>query len=194
MPKLILKKEVSLTDENRTFTEKRLAENQGKLLALGDSVNIVDKTNLLFVISVDYRLLGEYGKAKETLETAMSIDPKNSNIMQTYSSLLSVMGDKSGALSYINKAIELYPLESNYWRWKIDLEKESGKTGGELENIYKDAIKKTNNDINIVTYYAVFLENEKRYVEAITKWEEAIKIEPSLKATYQAEIDRLRAI
>lgn len=190
----LLKVESKLSPDNKAFVEKRLAENQQKLAEFNKETSIIDKINLYFVISVDQRALGEYGEAKKTLEIAMSIDPKNSNLMQTYSSLLAVMGDKKGALDYINKAILLYPLEDNYWRWKVELEKDMGKTSSELENIYKEALVQTKNDLNIVTYYAAFLEGEKKYDEAIAQWQEAMKIEPSLKANYQAEIDRLKAM
>lgn len=193
-PELILKTNVNLSKTDIEFIEKRLVENQEKLVELGEKATLMDKVNLNFVISADYRLLGEYGKAKEVLEQTMTLDPLNSNIISTYSSLLAAMGDKKGSLDYINKAISLYPLEQNYWRWKIDLEKDLGKKGIELEKIYKDALIKTNKDLNIVTYYAVFLEGEKRYSDAIIQWKEAIKIEPSLKVNYQAEIDRLQAL
>ncbi len=189
---LIEKADTKLSPSNLLFVQKRLADEQKQVSAFDEKTSLITKVSLYFALAADQRALGEYGEAKRTLETAMAIDPKNSNIIQTYSSLLSVMGDKNGALVYIDKAIALFPTEDNYWRWKIELEKDMGKTPAELEMVFKDGLKKTDNDLNVVTYYAVFLEGEKRYTDAIAQWKEAIKIEPSLKATYQAEIERLQ--
>ncbi len=192
--KLILKQEVNLTPENKAFFEKRIKEYEAKLVAFDDKTSLVDKVGIYFMLSSDYRGIGEYGKAKELLEAAMALDPKNSNMMQVYSSLLAVMGDKASALIYINKAIALHGIESNYWLWKIDLEKERGVVGDKLAGLYKSALDATAGDLNIVTVYAKFLEGEKKYDEAITQWTKAIELYPDNKSTYQAEIDRLKTL
>lgn len=191
-PDLVLKADVNLSASDRAFVEKRLAENEAKLAELGEKATLVEKVNLNFVISADYRLLGEYGKAKEILEASMALEPNNSNAKSTYSSLLAVMGDKKGALDYINQAIELYPKETNYWLWKFELEKELGAKGSKLEAMYKDALERTEGDLNIVTVYAKFLENEGRNDEAMVYWEKAIELYPENNGLYQAEIDALK--
>ncbi len=190
-PDLILKAETSLSLENKAFVEKRLSLYEKQLSELTETASIIDKVNLYFVISTDYRALGEYGKARDVLDKAMMLDPKNSNLMQTYSSLLSVMGDKKGAMDYIDKAISLYGAESNYWLWKIELEKERATKGIELESVYKNALQATSGDLNIVIVYARFLEGEKRYDEAILEWQKAIKLYPQNNLIYQGEIDRI---
>lgn len=190
-PELILKADVNLSESDRLFVEKRLAEYEKQFSELPVDANIIDKVNLYFVILADYRILGEYGKAKELLESAMALDPKNSNLIATYSSLLATMGDKESALEYIDKAIELYSAESNYWLWKIDLEKELGASKEKLETIYKDALSATKNDLNIVTVYAQFLKSENRNEEAIIQWQKAIELYPENKTIYQQEIDAL---
>lgn len=191
---LITHVDVNLSASDREFVEKRLANYEKQFSELPENASIIDKVNLYFVMAADYRMLGEYGKAKELLEAAMVIDPKNSNIISTYSSLIAAMGDKETALVYIDKAIELYGAESNYWLWKIDLEKELNSSVTNIEQVYKDALTKTDNDLNIVVSYAQFLESQKRYTESISYWEKAITIYPTNKSVYQAEIERLKSL
>ena len=193
-PELILKAEVNLSQSDRVFVEKRLADNQAKLLELGENATVLEKVNINFMLSADYRLLGEYGKAKELLEQNMMLEPLNSNTKSTYSSLLAVMGDKEGALDYINQAIALFGGETNYWRWKIDLEKESGISEQKLEEIFKEALEKTDNNLNIVVIYAQFLSEIGKNDEAIKNWEKAIELYPENGFIYQAEIDRLKEL
>lgn len=188
---LILNKEVTLSATDRIFVEKRLAESQLKFDQLKDSQDIISKVNFLFAISADYRILGQYGKAKEKLEEAMSIDPKNSNLIATYSSLISLMGDNHTALIYIDKAISLYSAESNYWTWKLDLEKELGASSFEIEKILKDALSNMKDDVTIITRYATFLAEQNRNNEAIVFWQKAQKLYPNNKEIYQIEINDL---
>lgn len=189
---LITHVDVNLSVSDREFVEKRLANYEKQFSELSENASIIDKVNLYFVMAADYRMLGEYGKAKELLESAMAIDPKNSNLISTYSSLLAIMGDKETALTYIDKAIELYGAESNYWLWKIDLEKELNSSVVNIEKVYKDALEKTNNDLNIIVSYAQFLETQKKYSESITYWEKAIIIYPQNKSIYETEVNRLK--
>lgn len=191
---LILKKEVQLSKESQLFLDNRIKEYEAKVALFTKGTSVEEMINAYFILSADYRSLGEYGKAKEIIEKAMYLDSKDSNLIQVYSSLLALMGDKNLALSYINKAIAISGLNPNYWLWKLDLEKDNGVSVKSLELIYKNALKETGNDLNIVTTYAQFLEDQKRNNEAIIQWKKAIEIYPANKAIYQAEIDRLQKI
>lgn len=189
--RLVMVKEVNLRPETVEFLNKRIADYQAKISAFNEKTTIIEKVNVYFALSVDYKTLGQYGKSKELLEQAMSIDPKNSNLIQTYSVLIAMMGDKRAALQYINRAIDLYSAEQSYWMWKIDLEKDLGLSASGIEATYKNALEKTSGDINIITSYAQFLESQNRKEDAIVQWQKAIEIYPQNKTIYQAEIDRL---
>lgn len=188
---LILKVERNLSENDIIFLDKRIKKYEAEVLMFNDKTSLIDKVNIYFMLSADYRTLGEYGKAKELLEKAMTLDQKNSNLMQVYSSLLAVMGDKTSALLYIDKAIILYNKESNYWLWKIDLEKDKGTESDKLESVYKNALDATGDDLNIVTVYAQFLEKKGDLQGAIEQWESAITKNPNGQNLYQAEIDRI---
>ncbi len=187
---LITKESITLRPETFTFVKNRIAKYEAEIKNFDSKTNSITKINTYFAISADYRTLGEYGIAKNFLEKAMTIDPKNSNLIQVYSSLLSVMGDKKAALAYVDKAISLYSSEPNYWLWKIDLEKDLGATGTKIDSIYKDSIAKTKS-VTMTTAYASFLDSQKRKPEAIIQWQKAIELYPQNKTIYQAEIDRL---
>jgi tetratricopeptide (TPR) repeat protein len=187
---LITKESISLRPETLSFVKNRIAKYEAEVKNFDSRTDLVTKVNTYFAISADYKTLGEYGIAKDFLEKAMTVDPKNSNLMQFYSSLLSVMGDKKAALAYIDKAISLYSAEANYWLWKIDLEKDLGATSTKIESIYKDSIAKTKS-VTMITAYASFLESQNRKSEAIVQWQKAIELYPQNKNAYQAEIDKL---
>ncbi len=188
---LILFEERNIEPKSKEIFENRIKEYEKKISLFNDKTLLTDKINSYFMLSVDYKSLGNYAKSKEYIEKAMTLDPGNSNLMQIYSSLLSVMGDKNSALVYINKAISLYDKEVNYWLWKIDLEKAIGTSTSKIDDIYKQALKSTKNDLSIIVVYADFLSNQKRYAESVSYWKKAIEIYPKNKDIYQAEIDRL---
>jgi tetratricopeptide (TPR) repeat protein len=148
---------------------------------------------LLFDQAVKEQIKGDFKASKLTLEKALAIDPQNAYIMQTYASLLNNMGDKAGAMTWINKALAIQPKETNFWYLKFDLAKEASKNDAKvMDPIYLEAITKTNNDIDMVTAYASFLGTIGKKSEAIKQWQKAIELNPSRKEMYQAEIDALK--
>lgn len=191
---IVLKKEVFLNSEERAFVENRLKIGLEAEAETAEVGSFIEKSNLYFAIASDYAILGEYGLAKTYYEKALAEDPQNANIMSSYSSHLAAMGDKKGALTVIDDAIDLLPSNSNLWRWKIALEMERGTSGRRLEKIYKTALEAVETKIDIISIYAGFLEEQKRYEEAIAQWEEAMTIYPANEALYIEEINRIKAI
>lgn len=80
------------------------------------------------------------------------------------------------------------------WRAYIDLEQyQFHATGEQLDKLYKEALEKTNYDINIVTVYAKFLEEQKRDLQsALNHWKIASEQQPNNQA-FKDEIRRLEA-
>lgn len=138
-------------------------------------------------------LKGNYQDAKELIKKAIDLQPNNSKTIQIYAVLLNNMGDKQEALNQINKAISIFAGDTNYWLLKIDLEKALGMTSADIDLVYQNALEKTGGDLNIVTSYASFLGEQKRYDDAIKQWEKAIELYPQNKDTYQMEIDALKS-
>lgn len=189
---LITKVERNYDQETVHFVRDRIAGYEEQLAFFNEETSFIDKVNIYFVLSADHRMLGEYGIAKDYLDKARELDPGNTNLMQTYSSLLALMGDKKGALKLIDEAIEIYPVESNYWLWKIDLEKDLGISEKGLERVYQDALVQISEELNIVVSYASFLRDVDKIEDSIIQWEKAIELYPENRITYQQEIDNLK--
>ena len=56
-----------------------------------------------------------------------------------------------------------------------------------MNAFFEDAMKNTNNDINIVKLYALYLEEIKDYESALPIWESLVKLEPE-NAAYKAKV------
>lgn len=156
-------------------------------------VTTASEVDKLFVRAAEQQVSKDFAGAKLTLESAMKIDPNNAYLMQTYASLLAKMGDMTGAITWVNKALAIRPTETHFWFLKIDLLRASTKDNFEaMKPVYLEAIAKTNNSIDLVTAYASFLGQIGRKQDAITYWEKAIEINPAMKATYEKEISLLK--
>lgn len=99
------------------------------------------------------------------------------------------------AMSSLDKAIELYPTSSDYWKWKMQLMDEKTDATYEellavLEKAFLEVEPKTK--VNLVTYFAGVAEKEQKIDEAIAYWEQAKTLNPERKDIFQQEINRLK--
>lgn len=189
--KLTLQGPVSLTAKERLSVENRMKDHQKTVDAFNADTPRTDKVNALFVLSADYQILGQYDMAKKTLEQAIVVKPDD-GLLQTYASLLVNMGDANGGLKYINDAVKLNPANANAWRTKIGIERQLNPGNlASLDKVFKEAITKTDNDIDIIVLYANYLTEMKRISDAIVQWKKAIAVYPAKKDAYQQEIDIL---
>lgn len=109
----------------------------------------------------------------------------------------SAQGQWIDARNALDKAIALAPLNADYWRWKLVLLDEKTDASFEvLASVYDDAIRQvtTGYKVNVITQFARIAESNGRINAAISQWELAMKIVPSNKDMYQAEIDRLNSL
>ncbi len=100
------------------------------------------------------------------------------------------------ALTELNKAIDISPDNTDYWKWKISLLDETTDTGyGSLKDTYTAGLKVVNSKtkINLVTYFAGVAERNNQKEDAIVAWQDAIALYPQSTAIYQAEIVRLQS-
>lgn len=99
------------------------------------------------------------------------------------------------ALDAINNAININPLLGDYWKWKILVLDEGMKSNfSELKKVYDEGYPKvkTEEKINLITYFARLAGNKGYKSDAISAWQKAIELNPGMKAVYQAEIDALK--
>lgn len=179
----------SVTQESRTILENRKKGIEATIAAFTDTTPVYTKVGNYVALAADERALGNYKIAEELLLKAISLDPKNPYIHQTYSALLWVAGQQDHAISEINTAISLKGNEFNFWLSKImysvSLKPEA------IEQIYQNALTATDNNINIVTSFAVFEEKNGDRDGAISLWKKAQTLFPEQSNIYQQEIDRL---
>ncbi|MFM7088606.1 MAG: tetratricopeptide repeat protein [Candidatus Paceibacterota bacterium] len=111
-------------------------------------------------------------------------------------SVYSAMGDKVQALKMIDMAISKNQLFTEHWVTKlVYLDEKTNTSFAELKQIYTDGLGKVDSRTkpNLVTTFAQIAEKNGMKDEAIAAWQKAIELYSANKATYQAEIDRLKS-
>ncbi len=137
----------------------------------------------------------DYQGAIDLYNQALSIEKSEYAYAGLYSAELATK-DYISAEKAILSAIEQNSASSDYWSWYLVLLQDAmGAPREKLEQVYNKALNSVldNKKINIVTQYARVLENIGDYSGAITQWEKAITLNPSMKDIYQKEIDTLKA-
>jgi adenylate cyclase len=61
----------------------------------------------LGILAGGYALLGEKEKTREWIERALLVDPDNLNMRYNFACVLSIMGDKEGALKMLHSTLSL---------------------------------------------------------------------------------------
>lgn len=179
-------------EQQKESIASQLIQFQNSLKDLTDPKDFNKKIHTFTLISEYQQMLGRYGDAKKTLETALGLQV-SSQLLQSYAQLLFTMGAREGAIPYIDTAIMFAPEAPELWRLKIDMLSEINKNNPELlDAAYRKAIKSTDNSTDIITMYAVYLARQGRKEEAIQYWTKAQEISPKQRAAYQQEIDSLK--
>jgi tetratricopeptide (TPR) repeat protein len=101
------------------------------------------------------------------------------------------------ALESINKAIAVSALYGDYWKWKLLVMAEGMNASfAELEKVYTEGLPKVKSQekINLVTYFADLSAKKGEKSYAVNLWQKAIEMNPESKDVYQKEIDNLENI
>ena len=174
------------------YSEERIANFQKTIEAFTETTSKDDQINTYFALSAEQQLLGRYLDAKKSLEEALAVK-YDAHIIHAYASLLYQMGAGADALPYLEDAIRVAPDVTNFWRTKISIistlypDKKS-----KIESAYKDGIKATKSDVDLLTLYASYLGSTGRKQEAIRYWQMAIEKNPTAKSVYESEIASLQ--
>lgn len=173
-------------------TENKSNENIVKPVA-DSSVNF-EKFNTAMKNARDSFLKRDYQKAISYYDEAKTY--KNSDVVYAgYYSVYSSQGKWDLAMKALDSATKLNPVNVDYYNWKLDLlDEKTGATFEELKAFYTNALTKVDPKlkINLIVHFAVIAENNNKKAEAISLWQEAMKVYPTNKDIYQAEIDRLK--
>lgn len=142
----------------------------------------------------EFYLKEEYAEALSYFKKAASIEQNDRIYRSLYSAYLGLKDYENAEIMIkktvdgINKGIpnnwvEYASFENYYLKAPFNV----------VSQIYLDGLKATKDDINLITSYAQYLAENKKYNEAISYLEKAITIDPERKDTFQAEIEYLRA-
>lgn len=122
-----------------------------------------------------------------------------SNDDTAYAGLFTVYGAQENwkdAMNVLDKAIEINPLYTDYWKWKISaLDEKMNMEYDGLKNVYDDGLKKVykGTKINLITHFAGIAERNGEKDDAIAAWEAAKVEHPERASIYQEEINRLKS-
>lgn len=143
-------------------------------------------------MGISYETKGELINAIEAYQKASEISPKDyvpySNIGSAYYSLKQFPEAETAFL----KAIELTSNNVSVYTKLYDLYFHGlRRYPHQMNAFFEDAMKNTNNDINIVKLYAFYLEEINDPESALPIWQSLLQVEPD-NASYKAKIEALQ--
>lgn len=186
-------KDSNLTEEEKRIIEDKIADIQKKIMKTKDATD-KEKYNLMMQLGFQKNVLGKLAEARDAFLAATEIQSEDYTAPIALFHIYADMGDNQSARESIKKAIELRPENADSWRQYVQFEKERfGATNEKLEEIFLEAMTKTNSSVDIITVYAQFLEEKGDLQSAIEEWEKAIVAFPQNKNLYQQEILRIES-
>mgnify|MGYP001567434996 CR=1 FL=1 len=143
-------------------------------------------------MGINYETKGELNNAIEAYKKAAKLSPKEyvpySNIGSAYFSLKQFPEAETAFL----KAIELTPNNVSVYTKLYDLYYHGlRRYPHQMNAFFEDAMRDTNNDINIVKLYASYLEEINDPESALPIWQSLLQVEPD-NASYKAKIKALQ--
>lgn len=193
--KFINYRDPGFTAEEMRSLEDKIISLQQQIQQLPKNTSADVKYKLYFQIGLTHYSLGQYSQAKDSYTQATQILPNNSTAWSELYVVEVAMGDYSSAQHSIDKALDLNPSSPQLWRYKIDLEqKHLNASMADMDKLYKDALQKSNNAVDIITSYAQFLEQKGDITGALAQWKLALALNPTGANLYNPEIQRLQAI
>jgi tetratricopeptide (TPR) repeat protein len=138
--------------------------------------------------------LGRLADAEETFKKMLDIVPNHIGAMNTLFSIYRDELDFINAEKTIKIVISLYSTDWNIWRSYLDLERfQFMLSPDELDKLMRQALEKTGFDVNILSYYAKYLEEIGNIDGAIIYWNMAKGKEPK-NALFAKEVLRLMSL
>ena len=180
-----------LTEEQRKKIEAEIDGSLAQLRGLDGDQFTEDRDKLNTKLAGLYNQLGEYQKALDVLEkVTQGYKDKTARVWAYYIKSYRGLNDKPKGLEAANKALALDNENPQYLLAQIEFTE--NKTSDEIKQMFENALKKSDNDIDVVTSYAKYLEQIGDKPGAIQFWQKAGEIDDKDKATYDAEIGRLQ--
>jgi len=185
--------EVTGTAQEKSSLQKQIEDLKIQIEAAKKSNQPQEKLFQLYVdLGSAQRTLGLLSDARDSYKAAIDLQPNSVPAWTTIYSAYFDLGDFDSAKDAAQKSLALNSGDWNMWRNLIDLEtNQFHLSNDDLKKLYEQALGASSANINIVTYYAVFLEKIGDLAGAKAQWQKAIQINPTGRKDYQAEIARL---
>lgn len=169
--------ETGLTVEQSEVIRKNIEFNKTKLEVSAKQFVPSEEIYLIYKeLGTLYYLSGHLVESKEAFKSAVRLNPRDPTLWAAFFSVYKDMYDYKNALVAVKKSLELNPVDWNLWRGRIELERfQFHASRDDLDKLYKEALETTENDINIITVYALFLEEGGNIKEALHYWNLAVK-------------------
>ncbi len=180
-------------DQQKIYTDKIL-KGEKYLAIINPSANgaSLEKANTYVFIGQQYFGLGKLEKSKQMYVQALVLDSKNEQALAALALTFLDAEDYLGAGKLYEQITEINPKNSYAWLNLIQLRQKDGTV--DIENLYKNALEKTGNYIDIVTKYAQYQEQVGNIQSAIELWQQAVNLNSGNGLAYQVEINRLKAL
>ncbi len=141
----------------------------------------------------------DYAKAQVVVEGALAEYPNSGSLNILYSTVMDKLGNHAKAVELAHHAVAVDPTNYLTWRYEINLTKATfaGKSPSDpaykaaISSLYNQALVATHNNIELITPYAIFLEEAGDINGAIYLWQSAKQVNPLAAQSYQMQIDRL---
>lgn len=175
---------------------QQLQDAEKKLKDLAWNASREDRFRALTDVASQHYALGNLAQARSFYEEAAKIFPDNPVPWQELYTIDMDMHDYVAARDAISRAISLNPGSVSNWRSKITVEQTYlNVTGDALENLYREAIAKTNGFVDFIATYASILEDHGKLREARDQWQRAASAAPTneLYTLYKQALDRVDA-
>lgn len=135
---------------------------------------------------------GEFLKAVDSYKKASELSPTEYVPYSNAGSVYYNLKKYTEAEDHFLKALELSPSSVSVYTKLYEVYFYGMKRNKEqMTAFFQDALKNTNNDINIVRMYAIYLEEIAQYESALAIWQSLLKFEPD-NASYKAKVEALQ--
>jgi Tfp pilus assembly protein PilF len=177
-------------EEQKKILEDQLKEFKLRAENLTSEADIDEKYRAYIRLAELQNRLGLHQDALNSLDKVPQEKTNNSIVSATYAIAYQGVGDNSKAKESISKAISIDNYIPEYWISYFEIYQDLDPVAKDAKFI--EALKISNNNIELVKMYAKFLESQGNKEKAIIYWEVARNVDPANASTYEAEIQRLR--
>ncbi len=148
-----------------------------------------DWFRVYFGLATAYRKLGQSEQALAELDKARGKIAGKADYWDLHAQITADMGEYDKAIEDSKKAILIGGHSAEYWRTYFAI-KQKQDPNVSLNNLYEQALKETNNNIDVILLYARYSADRGQKDKAIELYRKAIELDPEYRPDYEQQIER----